>query len=137
MNIAKMMTPKIFTIFINENCTVRQGLEMFKKHGYTAIPVLDDNGRYVGCATEGDLLRIMIREGTTDMRHYEKFKIAEIVRKDFLPPLGIDADYNTVISSVLNQNFVPIIDGRGALCGILTRKSVINWLSEKYNELRT
>lgn len=132
MNIAKMMIPKVCTAFVNENHTVRQGYEMFKVHGYTAIPVTDDSGSYVGCITEGDFLRYIMSAGTTDVKEYEKTRIKDIIRKDFLPALHIDADYETVISSISNQNFVPIVDGRGALCGILTRKSVIQWLAEKY-----
>ena len=131
MNIAKMMIPKIFTVFLHESNTVRQGLEIFKEHGYTAVPVLDENERYIGCVTEGDFLRHVINVGSTNMRDHEQYKIGELVRKDFTPALSIDADYDTVISSVLNQNFVPIVDGRGTLCGILTRKSIISFLSEK------
>ena len=41
MNIAKIMIPKVCTVFIHEDDTVRQGIEVMKRHGYTAIPVLD------------------------------------------------------------------------------------------------
>ena len=132
MNIVKMMIPKIFTVFLRESNTVRRGLEVFRENGYTAVPVIDEKDRYVGCITEGDFLRNMMNVGSADMRDYEKQLIGDIIRKDYLPALDIGADYDTVISSVLNQNFVPIVDSRGALCGILTRKSVIDFLSESY-----
>ena len=38
MNIAMVMIPKVSTVFLHENDTVRQGLERFTVHGYTAIP---------------------------------------------------------------------------------------------------
>ena len=41
MNIAKIMTPKFNTACLQESSTVRQGLELMKSRGYTAIPVLD------------------------------------------------------------------------------------------------
>ena len=31
---------------------------------------------------------------------------------------------------MLNQNFVPIVDGRNVLCGILTRKRLIEFLAQ-------
>lgn len=132
MNIVKMMVPKIFTVFLHENNTVRQGLEIFRQHGYTAVPVVDENEHYIGCVTEGDFLRHIMNVGSTNIKDHEKYRIGDIIRKDFLPALDIGADYDTVLSSVLSQNFVPIVDGRGALCGILTRKSIIDFLSEKY-----
>ena len=41
MNIAKIMTPKYSTACLQEDSTVRQGLEIMRRYGYTAIPVLD------------------------------------------------------------------------------------------------
>ena len=52
MNIAKIMTPKYSTACLQEDSTVRQGLEIMRRYGYTAIPVLDQDGRYRGCITE-------------------------------------------------------------------------------------
>ena len=43
MNIAMVMIPKVSTVFLHENDTVRQGLERFTVHGYTAIPVLNEH----------------------------------------------------------------------------------------------
>ena len=57
MNIAKIMIPKISTVFLHEKDTIRQGLERFMVHGYTAVPVLNDQEQYIGSVTEGDFLR--------------------------------------------------------------------------------
>ena len=99
--------------------------------GYTAIPVLDAGGTYVGTVTEGDFLRLLVSVGSTDPKDYELRQIKDIVRRDFCPPLGIDADESEVISAIMSQNFVPIVDVRGILCGILTRRAVIKYLAEK------
>lgn len=52
MNIAKIMIPKISTVFLHEKDTIRQGLERFMVHGYTAVPVLNDQEQYIGSVTE-------------------------------------------------------------------------------------
>ena len=130
MNIAKIMIPKISTVFLHENNTVRQGLERFMIHGYTAIPVLNDQGQYIGSVTEGDFLRHLLAVGTTDLKAQEQYKIGGIVRRDFCPALQIDADRSQVVDAALNQNFVPIVDSRGVMCGILTRKSLITYLAD-------
>lgn len=130
MNIAKLMIPKVYTAFLHENDTIRQGLECFTIHGYTAIPVLNEHEQYIGSVTEGDFLRHVLATGTTDLKEQERYRIKAIVRRDFCPALSIDADPAVVVAATLDQNFVPIVDGRGTLCGILTRKSVIKYLSE-------
>ena len=61
----------------------------------------------------------------------EKYRVKELVRLDFCPPLNIDASEADVIKSSLKQNFVPIVDSRNTLSGILTRRVVIEYLAEK------
>ena len=56
MNIAFFLTPKHEVICESLNSTMRQAIERMEYHSYTAIPVLDDRGKYVGTLTEGDLL---------------------------------------------------------------------------------
>ena len=56
MNIPKILTPKAMTAYISADDTVRQGLEVMRRHGYTAVPVLGEHGEYIGCITEGDFL---------------------------------------------------------------------------------
>ena len=60
MNIAKIMIPKISTVFLHEKDTIRQGLERFMVHGYTAVPVLNDQEQYIESVTEGDFLRHLL-----------------------------------------------------------------------------
>lgn len=131
MNIAKIMIPKVCTAFLHEDNTIRQGLETMTYHGYTALPVLDANQHYVGSISEGDFLRYMLAKGTTDKRALEQDRIGDILRRDFCPALSMDSDDQTVLNAILNQNFVPIVDCRNVLCGILTRRGVISYLAEK------
>ena len=117
-------------IFLHEKDTIRQGLERFMVHGYTAVPVLNDQEQYIGSVTEGDFLRHLLVCQTTDLKVQEGYRLGSIVRRNFCPALQIDADFEQVVTSMLNQNFVPIVDGRNALCGILTRKRLIEFLAQ-------
>ena len=106
-------------------------LEKMYKNSYAAIPVLTKDGQYVGSVSEGDFLRHMLRVGSMDKLDMEKYRVKELVRLDFCPPLNIDASEADVIKSSLKQNFVPIVDSRNTLSGILTRRVVIEYLAEK------
>ena len=125
MNIAKLMIPKIYTVALHENCTIRQGLEVLARCRYTAIPVLDEQDRYVGSVSEGDFLQHVLKTGQTDLRQQENYRIRDILRRDFCPALDIDSDFQVVVEATLKQNFVPVVDSRNALCGIVTRRNLI------------
>ena len=131
MNIARIMIPKVSTVFLHEKDTVRQGLERFTIYGYTAVPVLNEQEQYIGSVTEGDFLRHLLAIQSTELKAQEQYRIGSILRRDFCPALSIDAEFQQVISATLNQNFVPIVDGRGALCGILTRLNIIKYLAQQ------
>lgn len=131
MNIARIMIPKVLTVFLHEKDTVRQGLEIMLHHGYTALPVLDSKGAYVGSVTEGDMLRYVMKIESTDKHLMEDATVGSIIRHDFCPSITIDASEKEVINAVANQNFVPIVDSQNAMCGILTRRSVIKELAGK------
>lgn len=50
------LTPKEDVAHVDEDDTMRQVLEKMEHHGYTAIPLLSREGKYIGTITEGDLL---------------------------------------------------------------------------------
>lgn len=131
MNIAKIMIPKISTVFLHERQTVRQGWEVMTRGGYTAIPVLDEEERYIGSVTEGDFLRYVFSVESLDKLDMEKHRVGDLVRREFCPSISIDAGEEEVIAASLNQNFVPVVDSRNTMCGIITRRGVIAYLAEK------
>ncbi len=131
INIAKIMIPKPMTRVLHAKDTVRQALETMENHGYTAIPVLDEEERYIGCVTEGDFLRHIIRVGNADKKAHEQFFVGELVREGFCEAIDIAETAEEVIRVILNQNFIPVVDDRNVFCGIVTRKGVIQELAEE------
>ena len=49
-------------------------------------------------------------------------------------PVSINADMEDLISTMTNQNFVPVVDDSKKFIGIITRKDVIQYI---YNKLKT
>ena len=130
VNIAMIMTPKVSLSLLHSDDSVRQGLEMMRRRGYTAVPVLDEKGVYLGSVTEGDFLRHIMNVGTTDLKAHEKYKISEIFRSNYCRPLHILAPVSELVSTCLEQNFVPIVDDMNCQCGMVTRRSLIQYLWE-------
>lgn len=130
INIAKIMIPKACTRVLHESNTIRQALEIMSFHSYTTIPVLDDKERYLGCISEGDFLRHVMAKGTTDLKFHEQFRVGEILRKDSYPSAHITDPDEMIIEKITNQNFVPVVDDRNVLCGIITRRGVILELAD-------
>ncbi len=131
MNVAFFLTPKSHVSYLEKDDTFRQGLEKMRYHGYTAIPVLDEAGGYVGTLSEGDLLWSLVDIGGASMRDCENLRISDILKPDRNPPVKITARAEEIVERLLSQNFVPVTDDRGAFMGIVTRQRVLGYYKDK------
>lgn len=127
INVLLLLTPKTELSCLYDDMNVRQAIEKMHAHSYMAIPVITKNGEYVGTITEGDLLWKLIDEDS-DLESLEDISLSEIVRKDYTPAVKVDASSDELITMITEQNFVPVIDDRNILMGIVTRKQVIKAL---------
>ncbi|MBQ4140550.1 MAG: CBS domain-containing protein [Clostridia bacterium] len=134
MNVAFFLTPKSSVAYLELDDTFRQGLEKMRHHGYTAIPVLDENGGYAGTLSEGDLLWSLVDVGGASMYECEKLHIADILNPDRNPPVRITAKAEEILEQLLSHNFVPVIDDGGAFIGIVTRQRVLGYFKQKQNK---
>lgn len=128
MNVLRFLTPKIEVEYINIDSTVRQGLEKMKFHGYAAIPVIDDDGHYMGTVTEGDFLWALYNNNKPDLKKLEKTELKTIIRHDY-QPVQASASINEILTRAYYQNFVPVVDDRGVFIGIIKRKEIIKHLA--------
>jgi predicted transcriptional regulator len=133
-NIIFLLTAKASAAFLNARCTLRQGLEKMRYHGYTALPVISEDGTYVGTVSEGDFLWHMLDCNTYSMKSQEEYLISDILRKGWNPAVKIDATMDELLLRIMDQNFVPVVDDRDKFIGIITRKDVIKYY---YNLLET
>ena len=127
MNIAFFLTPKVEVAYLTPESTMRQALEKMEYHRYTAIPIIDDDGRYVGTITEGDLLWKLKNTPDLNFKNTSKILLREISRKMDNKPVYIDSNIEDLISLSINQNFVPVVDDQKVFIGIITRSDIIDY----------
>ena len=122
MNIAFFLTPKSEVSFLYSDFTVRQGLEKMKHYGFTAVPVIDRDGKYISTVGEGDFLWYILKDGIETL---EDTPLMSLVKKDKNPPAPITATAKDLVSRALDQNFIPVIDDDGTFIGIVRRRDLI------------
>ena len=133
MNIAFFLIPKSHVAYLTEGSSFRQGIEKLRRHGYTAIPVVGQDGRYMGSISEGDFLRNIMSMGSVDPCDLEAARIDEIV-SDRTPPVKVNTPPEDLMDRLLDQNFVPVVDDRDMFVGIITRRSVMAYLMSREAE---
>lgn len=135
MNIASFLLPKVEVAYLRDKMTIRQGLEKLRRSGYTAIPVIDDEDRYVGVISEGDFLwNILERNEHLDdvsKKELEKMTLRDIIQSGKVKPVCIDTNMEQLLGQAQMQNFVPVIDDRSVFIGIITRSDIIKYFVKK------
>lgn len=130
INVLLLLTPKTELACLDDKMNVRQALEKMRAHHYMAIPVITKKGEYVGTVTEGDLLYCLMDEDG-DLDNMNDIALKEIIRKDYTPSVKVDADVEELVNLITEQNFVPVVDDRNILMGIVTRKRVLKELLDR------
>lgn len=130
MNIAFFLTPKSEIVYETINATMRQALEKMEHHRYTAIPLIDKKGKYVGVITEGDLLWKIKNTDDLTIDGTSKIPIKDVQRRTQSHTVSISENMEDLILLAKNQNFVPVVDDQGIFIGIIKRSDIINYCAD-------
>lgn len=132
MNILRFIIPKSSVEYITTDSTVRQALEKMRYHRYVAIPVLDEEGIYIGTLRNDDLFKYFLDNGKFNSKAAERDSVMTILDKEYSKPLYHNASVNELIDNVKEHNFVPVVDDRGCFIGIVLRRDILNFLLKYY-----
>ena len=132
------LLPKSETVFLTNTDSFNQAYNMFVITNYTALPVINKKGQYVGTICEGDLLRVLSLSLTHPESDLDSFEIKDIDFKINLEVARINESYEHLVELAVKQNFIPLVDDQGIFIGILRRqeliKELINFLEDKVAE---
>lgn len=101
-------------------------------HQYSSIPILDKDGEYAGTLTEGDILWYLRHNDiATALKWPESLHLREIPRRLDYEPVNASSNMEDLCSKIVQQNFVPVVDDCDKFIGIITRKDVIQYYSNR------
>ena len=116
MNIAYFLTPRQEVQALYDDNTIRKGLEVMRNSTYSVMPVTTRDNIYLGTVSVADFLWYG--------------RVQQIMKKNTYPAVNITATVEELMGRIVDQNFVPVVDGRGALVGIVTRHKVMDYFKD-------
>ncbi len=134
MNVAFFLTPKEEVVWISVDSTMRQAIEKMEYHRYTAMPLLDNDGKYVGTITEGDILWYLKHTPDLKFKDTNRVFIKDIPQNQHNKPVSVDSHIEDLILLSISQNFVPVVDDHDVFIGIIKRSVIINYLYTRLKE---
>ena len=127
MNILFFLTPKVEVISVCDKDNIKQVLETLEEHKFSSVPILNEDGNYLGTVKEGDLLWFLNSRKTFDEKVLENTNIMDIPRRLTNETVKVDANVEDLFHILISQNFVPVIDDANIFIGIVKRRDVISY----------
>lgn len=134
MNILFFLKPKNEVAFLYEDYTLRQALEKMEYYKYTAVPVINRQGNYIGTLNEGDLLWDIKERNMQDLQEAEEIPLSSVSRRWNNEPINVNCEIEDLFMTAMNQNFVPVIDDNQIFIGIITRRDIIQYCYQLFQK---
>ena len=122
-----IMSRKVLTVM--EGSNIRHVMRLLSENRVTGLPVVSEDMTLLGIVTEKDILETLLYGKDIKSKTARDLMATDIVSFEE------DEDLMTIFRTLVEDNFrrVPILlDGK--LTGIISRRDIINFLSEKSNE---
>ncbi len=134
MNIRSFLLAKAEVAFITTSATMRDALEQLDSCHYTAIPIIDYEGKYVGTLSEGDLLWKMKNTPGISFDNMHQVPVMEIKKRIHNECVSVDAQLDDMLALAADQNFVPVVDDELLFIGIIRRKDIIEYYTRSITD---
>lgn len=134
MEISSFLLPKDKVAYITSSFSMREAMDQLEQHHYTAIPIVDEEGKYVGTLSEGDLLWKLKNTPDLTFGNMEKVPVSEIQKHVHNESVLINAQMEDMLTLAADQNFVPVIEKGGIFLGIIRRKDIIEYYTRNITD---
>lgn len=122
-----IMSRRIMTV--TEGASIRHVMKLLSENRVTGLPVVSEDMALLGIVTEKDILEVLLYGKDIKAKTAGDLMVTDVVSFEE------DEDLMTIFRTLVEGNFrrVPILSD-GKLTGIISRKDIINFLSDKSNE---
>ncbi|MFF2908270.1 CBS domain-containing protein [Paenibacillus sp. NPDC057934] len=134
MEISSFLLPKDQVAYITTSMSMLEAMEQLEQHHYTAIPIIDAEGKYVGTLSEGDLLWKLKRTPGLTFETMREVPISDIQKHVRNESVFVRAQMEDMLTLAADQNFVPVTDEADLFIGIIRRKDIIEYYTSNITD---
>lgn len=127
MNILFFLTPKTNVSYLYDDYTIAKALKTVHESHYTALPMINRDGKYIRTITEGDFLWGLLEHHELTKENVHEAKIGQVTGRVKNEAVSVSAKMEDLLEKAKDQNFVPVVDDDDVFIGIITRKDILRY----------
>jgi CBS-domain-containing membrane protein len=134
MEIKSFLLPKEDVSYLPTSASMKEALELLDACHYSAIPIIDEQGKYIGTLSEGDLLWKMRDDANVTFETMHQVPVTAIKKRIRNESVAINANFDDMLALAADQNFVPVVDQNVVFLGIIRRKDIIEYYTRNITD---
>lgn len=124
LKVKDIMIPAEKVAHVQLGNPVEHALLVLVESGYSSVPVLDRDFKYLGTIGKTPILKSVIGMERFEMEKLADIAVEEVMNKA-LPTLSPDTTFVTGLKEVIDHAFLCVVDENGLFLGILTRRAIL------------
>ncbi|WP_391574096.1 CBS domain-containing protein [Cohnella sp.] len=134
MEIRSFLLPKDKVAYLTTTQSMTEALELLEASQYSAVPVIDTDGKYIGTLSEGDLLWKLKCTSGLNFDNMGEIPVSGIKKRIYNECVAINAHMEDMLTLAADQNFVPVVDDDRVFLGIVRRKDIIEYYTRNITD---
>lgn len=134
MEIRSFLYPKDKVSYLTDSATMKEAMDRLEACHYTAIPIIDKEGKYIGTLSEGDLLWKLKCTPGLNFDNMDDVSVTDIKKRIYNECVEVNAHMEDMLTLAADQNFVPVVDDERVFLGIIRRKDIIEYYTRNITD---
>ena len=122
--VGDVMTTQVKSL--SPDASVEEAMALFDECMFRHLVVVDADGRLAGVVSDRDVLRQAVKGGTHRATQVKELMTREVATAT--PHMGLKTAIDIVVFK--KTNCLPVLDGGGAVCGIITTTDLLGGFHE-------
>ncbi|QKG83215.1 CBS domain-containing protein [Kroppenstedtia pulmonis] len=131
--ISKLVVPKEQVVTVYPDWSLERALQVLTRRGYTSVPVIDGEERVEGVISKTHILDLMLTSLDSQFTKLSQYQVREAMDQNHSGILA-NSVFSFAFDVLINRPYIPIIDMENRFAGILTRKVLMEKVTEHYQQ---
>lgn len=116
-----------------EDNSLEHALLVLTNTGYTLIPVLDYDNKYIGMINNAGIMNAIMGVESILFENLPEVKVSNVVIRDY-PVLRVGFSFEILLKNLIDHSFLCVVDNDNEFVGIVTRRVALKRLAKAIHQ---
>ncbi|PTX59625.1 CBS domain-containing protein [Melghirimyces profundicolus] len=131
--ISSLIIPGEQVVTVHPDWTLERALLVLTRRGYASVPVINEEGKVDGVISKTNILDFMLNRNDFRFHRLDEFQVRDAMNQNHSGILP-NSIFSFAFDVLLDRPYIPIIDLNNRFLGILTRRVLMEKVTEYFQQ---